>query len=126
MFARLISFIVLLGVIALLVIFLAPEFADQYGNKDINTRIRTFKSSVESETWSASLYDQFRSKASSSIEEVNSTAKNIQNTFTTKTEQVKSAADSVQNAYSAVEKAKDDLRKLSVFSTGAVATGSVH
>lgn len=50
MFARLLSFIILLSVIALLVIFLAPDFADQYGNKVLNTKIRSFKTSVESES----------------------------------------------------------------------------
>ncbi len=53
-----------------------------------------------------------------------STATQVKGTIETKTQEVKQAADSVQNAYQAVEKAKNDIQKVSVFQTGSVKVNS--
>lgn len=43
MFARLIAFLILISVSYTLTVFFAPTFADKYGNKDLNARIRSIK-----------------------------------------------------------------------------------
>lgn len=42
-FTKIIAIIFLLAILFLLAVFLFPDFADQYGNQELNTQIRHFK-----------------------------------------------------------------------------------
>lgn len=43
MFSRLLAFIILIVSGYILLVFLLPEIADQYGNKELNVKIRNIK-----------------------------------------------------------------------------------
>lgn len=135
MFSRLIGLIFLLAAGYLLVVFAAPDIADQYGNKELNAKIRAIKEQSLSfgsgELSPSSLFDELTGKATEFasgtkqlIDESKQTVNQIQTTVTEKTEQVKQAADSVQKAIDAVNTAKDDVQKVTTFS-GTTNTGTV-
>lgn len=130
MLSRIIWFIILIVAAYLLLVFVSPDFADKYGNKDINTKIRNIKDQSlrmsSDESFSTSLWneitgktEQFASGTKQFVDETKETMDHIQSTLSEKTEQVKQATDSVQKAYDAVNTAKNDIQKLSSFS-GAV------
>lgn len=111
-------------------IFLFPEFADRIGNPTWNASIRKLKHQTENiGTFSGSsnpksLIENLGTNAREITNEMRSTATQVKGTIETKTQEVKQAADSVQNAYQAVEKAKNDIQKVSVFQTGSVKVNS--
>ena len=57
------------------------------------------------------------------VDESKSTLDQIQKTVKKKSQEVKDTVGSVQDAYTAFAKAKDDLGKLTNFSTGLTNTG---
>ena len=120
MFAKLISFFILIAVSYTVVVFVAPGFADSYGSVELNTKIRTIKdlslnyaSGSESPS---SLADKVLGTGKSLIDETKQTAEQIQLTLDEKKEQVQKAAESAQKAYDATLKAKEDFQNLTNFS----------
>lgn len=127
MFIRLIWFIVFLAASYVLAVFSAPDFADKYGNKEVNAKIRTIKehslSLGSGELSPSSLWSELTGKANEFasgtrqlVDESKQTVNQIQTTVTEKTEQVKQAADSVQKAIDAVNTAKNDVQKVTTLS----------
>lgn len=145
MFSKFIAFIFLLAGIYLLSIFVMPELSDQYGSKDINTRIRDIKDkslnfasgsdsakSIAEKILDASkgattelksiiasgseVKDSILDTSKQFIEEGKQTIETTEQIITEKTEQAKKAAESAQSAYDAVEKAKKDFENLTNFS----------
>ncbi len=134
-------------------IFFFPDIADQYWNKDINTKVRNIKdmslqfaSGSDSAT---SIADKIRDTsrwiaettkekfASGSditntlmdtgkvfIDETKQTLEHSEQVITEKTEQAKKAAESVQKAYEATQQAKKDLNNLTNFSESIQTTVS--
>ncbi len=130
MIVRLFALILILLILGIGTIFLFPDFADRVGNPTLNASIRKLKSQTENigvlsgSSNPKSLMDNLSNNTTQITNEVRSTATQIKSTLETKTQEVKQAADSVQNAYSAVEKAKNDIQKVSVFQTGSVKVSS--
>lgn len=130
MIARFLALILLCIVVGVGMIFLFPEFADRIGNPTWNASIRNLKHQAENiGTFSGasnpkSLIENLSNNAKDMTHDLQSTATQVKNTIETKTQEVKQAADSVQNAYQAVEKAKNDIQKVSVFQTGSVKVNS--
>jgi methyl-accepting chemotaxis protein len=127
MFARLLWIFLLLSVSYILLVFAAPDFADTYGNSEINAKIRVIKEhslNLGSTGWSPnSLWDELTGKASEFasgskqfVDTTKQTVEQIQTTVTEKTEQVKKATESVQKAVDAVNSAKSDIEKVTTFS----------
>ena len=116
MFSKLIAFIFLLTGFYVLSVFVFPDIADHYGNKDINNKIRTIKDqSLDYASWSESPTSLAEKLIQTSKDMVNETEQTIQNTqkiVTEKTEQVQKTADSVQKAYNAIEEAKTNITNL--------------
>ncbi len=121
-----------LFIIALVVyggaIFIAPDIADTYGNKEFNTVIRLWKLRLEStgSGWvsSKSLIESARDiakpyidESQKAVKEVQNTAEEIKTTIDTKTEQVSKAIDSTQKAINSVNKAKEDIGNTLRFSS---------
>ncbi len=132
MFSKLIAFILLLAGLYIVAVFALPREADQYGNPELNAKIRNIKDmSLNYASGSdspASLADKLMTTGKGIMDETRDTANQIQSTVTEKTEQAKKAAESAQKAYDAVEQAKKDLQNLTNFSGGTqvVASGSVR
>lgn len=132
MFSKLIAFILLLAGLYIVAVFALPREADQYGNPELNAKIRNIKDmSLNYASGSdspASLADKLMTTGKEIMDETRDTANQIQSTVTEKTEQAKAAAASAQKAYDAVEQAKKDLQNLTNFSGGTqvVASGSVQ
>jgi methyl-accepting chemotaxis protein len=132
MFSKLIAFILLLAGLYIVAVFAIPREADQYGNPDLNAKIRNIKDmSLNYASGSdspASLADKLMMTSKDLVDETNKTAEHIQSTLSEKAEQAKRAADSAQKAYDAVEQAKKDIQNLTNFSGGTqtVASGSVR
>lgn len=142
MFSRLFAFIILIVSGYILLVFLFPEIADQYGNKELNVKIRNIKEqSLMIWSWNEtpdSLWKNFSNKAeelgASSqkiIDDSKQTAAQIQTTIEEKTIQVQQAANSVEKAYNAVNAAKTDIERLTSFSWSTTSswnhmTGSVQ
>ncbi len=130
MIVRLFALILILLVLGVGTIFLFPDFADRVGSSTLNTSIRKLKHQTENigvlsgSSNPMSLMENFSDNTTQITNEVRSTATQIKSTLETKTQEVKQAADSVQNAYQAVEKAKNDIQKVSVFQTGSAKVGS--
>lgn len=145
MFAKLSAFVLLIFIIYTLSIFLIPDIADQYGNKDFNTKIRDIKdkslqfasgsdsaSSIADKVFGVSkwIVEGAKEKLASGaeitntvmdtskvfIDETRQTLENTEKVITEKTEQAKKAAESAQKAYDAVEQAKQDFQNLTNFS----------
>jgi ElaB/YqjD/DUF883 family membrane-anchored ribosome-binding protein len=120
MFSKLIAFVLLLVGIYILAVFAIPKEADQYGNPDLNAKIRTIKdmslnyaSGTESP---ASLADKLMTTGKDLVDESRETIEHTEKVLTEKTEQAKRAAESAQKAYDAVEQAKKDFQNLTNFS----------
>ncbi len=132
MFSKLIAFILLLAGLYIVAVFALPREADQYGNPELNAKIRNIKDmSLNYASGSdspASLADKLMTTGKGIMDETRDTANQIQSTVTEKTEQAKAAAASAQKAYDAVEQAKKDFQNLTNFSGGTqvVASGSVQ
>jgi peptidoglycan hydrolase CwlO-like protein len=117
MFPRIVACIILLLVIYMLGVFLLPDITDQYGDAQINQKIRSLKSGMENYTGSStSLFQDLQSQSNKLIDETTKTIDHIQTTVDTKTEQIQQTTESVQKALDAVQKAKSDIEKLSTFS----------
>ena len=116
MLSRFIGFILLIGSVYLVCIFLIPEIADKYGNSDINAKIRSFKDNsllmASGSTSASSIVDRLKTEAQKTLQEGTKTIEQIQTTVEQKTKQVQDTADSVKTAIDAVEKAKDDISTL--------------
>lgn len=148
MFIKFIAFISLLGGSYLLSVFVLPEVADQYGNKELNAKIRDIKekslhfASGSDSAWSIAdkIFDvskwiaiEAQVKLASGAEITNSvidtgrvfidetkqTLENTEQVLTEKTEQAKKAAESAQKAYEATQQAKIDFQNLTNFSGSA-------
>lgn len=123
MLTRLFAFLLLVGILYILGVFFIPNFADTYGNREFNTKIRSLK--WEFENFSSggieakSLIQSAQDIAKPYIDETKNRANQIKTTLDTKTTEVKQAAESVQGAYKAVEWAKNDIQKLSTFGSGS-------
>lgn len=126
MIAKLISFFVLLTVSYAVIVFVVPEFADQYGNTDINTRIRLIKDlSLNYASGSqspVSLADKLLGTGKSLIDETKQTADQIQLALDEKKQQAKKAAESAQKAYDAVSQARQDFQNLTSLSGSSQST----
>jgi methyl-accepting chemotaxis protein len=120
MFSKLIAFVLLLAGIYILAVFAIPKEADQYGNPDLNAKIRTIKDMIlnyASGTESpASLADKLMTTGKDLVDESRETIEHTEQVLTEKTEQAKRAAESAQKAYDAVEQAKKDFQNLTNFS----------
>lgn len=64
-----------------------------------------------------------KNTAKTYVDESKSTVDQIQKTVKKKSQEVKDTVGSLQDAYTAFDKAKGDLEKLTVFSTGSTNTG---
>ncbi len=120
MLTRLVALIIIFVFIYLLGVFLLPTLADKYGNASYNKKIREFKKEMEKDPGSSeSIYENIRNTTKTYVDESKSTADQIQKTVRQKTQEIKNTVTSVQDAYTAMEKAKNDLQKLTIFSTGS-------
>ncbi len=129
MLAKLIAFFLLIGWSYVLSVFVVPDMADQYGNTELNAKIRIIKdqslnyaSGSESPT---SLAEKVLNTSKNLVDETKQTVENTQKVVTEKTEQAKKAAESVEKAYNALEEAKTDIKNLTNFS-GASLSGSIQ
>lgn len=122
MFSRLFAFIILVLAGYAILVFIAPDFADKYGDTTINAKLRNIKEASLS-LWSGwedpiSVWEDISGRttliASGSkqfMQDAKQTADFAQSTITEKTEQIKQAANSVEKAYNAVNAAKNDIQK---------------
>lgn len=108
-------------------VFVTPDFADTYGNKEWNTKIREYKKTLENFSSGGlsgkSLIESaqdiakpYIDESQKTIEEAQNTVKGIKTTIDTKTEQVSKAIDSTQKALDGVNKAKEDIQNTLRFS----------
>ena len=116
MFSRLLAGIFVVWMSYLLLVFIAPNIADQYWNKEINTKIREFKNqSLQFASGSdtpISLFEKIQWTTTSYIEESKNTAKTLETTINTKVNQAKDATVAVENAYSGVMDAANKIKIL--------------
>jgi Tfp pilus assembly protein FimT len=116
MFSRIFGFIMLLAMLYILAIFALPEFADTYGDRDINTKIRNLKNqSLEFASGSntpESLWKKIHTTISPQIQELQSTVQEVTTTVDTKIQQAQEASQAVQSAYSGVLDAKQKIQNL--------------
>ncbi len=132
MFSKFIAFILLFAGLYIVAVFVLPVQADQYGDTELNAKIRNIKdmslSYASGSESPASLADKLMITGKSVIDETTKTADHIQSTLTEKTEQAKRAAESAQKAYDAVEQAKRDFQNLTNFSgsTQVSVSGSIR
>ncbi len=101
-------------------VFVKPDIADQYGDKELNAKIRALKdSSLKIGSWSAlsgSLFENITNTSKNVIEEGTRTINQIETTVKQKTEEVRDTANSVQDAVNAVNAAKSKVENLTNFS----------
>ncbi len=116
MFSRLIGFLLLIGWLYTIAVFLVPDIADKYGNPEINAKVRSFKDNsllmASGSSSATSIVDKLTTETQKTIQEGTRTIKQIQTTVEQKTKQVQDTADSVKTAIDAVEKAKDNINTL--------------
>jgi hypothetical protein len=116
MFARLISLIGIFVIVYVMLVFLSPNIADQYWDKDINAKIREFKDQTlhfaSGSEDPKSLFEKVKSNTDTYIKETKEQAKELETTVNTKIEQAKEASNAVQNAYSGVIDAKQKIQIL--------------
>ncbi|GAB0174546.1 MAG: hypothetical protein HHAS10_04250 [Candidatus Altimarinota bacterium] len=128
MFSRLIAFLLLLGISYVGAIFLAPDFIDLYGNKEVNEKIRALKRETELDRISnnsGTLLDKTKDIARPFIEQskdiVNQTQESLNqlNTVVTeKSEQAKDVIESAQETYKKAQETKSKIEGLTNFGTG--------
>jgi hypothetical protein len=120
MFSKLIAFIILVASVYIIAVFVVPREADQYGNPDLNKKIRTIKEKSLSYTSGsespASLAEKLMMTGKDLVDESRETIEHTEKVLTEKAEQAKAAATSAQKAYDAVEQAKKDFQNLTNFS----------
>lgn len=116
MFIRLFGTIIILITLYLMLVFVAPNIADQYGDRDINAKIRNIKNrSLEFASGSdspVSLFEKIRGSAIPYIEDTKSTVKWLETTVNTKVIQAQEAKVAVENAYSGVVDATQKIKAL--------------
>lgn len=116
MLIRLVSFIIILVTLYLMLVFVAPNIADQYGNKDFNTKIRNIKNeSLEFASGSdspVSLFEKMKNSVTPVIEDTKNTVKDIETTVNTKVIQAQEAKVAVENAYSGFVDATQKIKAL--------------
>lgn len=116
MFVRLFGSVVILVTLYLMLVFVAPNLADQYGDRDINAKIRNIKNqSLEFASGSdspVSLFEKIKGSATPYIEDTKNTVKWIEATVNTKVIQAQEAKVAVENAYSGVVDATQKIKAL--------------
>ncbi|NRH21489.1 hypothetical protein HOO68_05620 [Candidatus Gracilibacteria bacterium] len=116
MLTRIVGFIVILVTLYLMLVFVAPNFADQYGDKDINAKIRNIKNqSLDFASGSdspVSLFEKIKGSTTLYIEDTKNTVKGIEATVNTKVIQAQEAKVAVENAYSGVVDATQKIKAL--------------
>ncbi len=104
MFSRLFGSFIIVWVIYLMLVFVAPNIADQYWNKDINTKIREYKDKslqfASGSDSAGSLFDKIKWTTSTYFEETKKNIKEMETSVNTKVIQVQEASVAVENAYS--------------------------
>lgn len=145
MFTKLFAFIIILVLVYILSIFIIPELADQYGNKNLNVNIRNIKdkslnfasgsdsvSSIADKLLNVShwIVESTKEKLASGseiknvvidsgkifIQEWKQTLENTEKIISEKTEQAKQTVDSITNAYEAIDQAKKNIQNFTNFS----------
>jgi hypothetical protein len=118
MFTRLFALVLLIGVVYGGFIFLAPEFADMYGNREWNEKIRMIKRATELDQASSigSIVDKATDVARPYIDNTQTVVRDLQGTIDTKTEQAKQVIDATQKMYQSVEDAKSKLQNFTSLS----------
>ena len=123
MFARILGFLFFIGGIYLLMVFATPQIADQYGDADINAKIRNIKNaSLQIASGSESpqsLIQNIKKTAKPYVQDLETTVQTTTNTLQKKTEQVQDAAEAVGTAYDAVKTATNKVQNVTDFSTGS-------
>lgn len=116
MLARIIGLIFFLGGIYILLIFLSPEIADQYGNKEINTKIRNIKNySLDMSSGSTdpkSLIDNLTNAGKNVMSDAEKVTKDITHTVDIKVKQVQQATDAVGDAVGSVKTATHAIKNV--------------
>lgn len=116
MFTRLLGFIIILVTLYLMLVFVAPNLADQYGDKSLNIEIRNIKNhSLEFASGSdspVSLFEKMKNTAIPVIEDTKNTVKWFETTVNTKVIQAQEAKVAVENAYSGVVDATQKIKAL--------------
>lgn len=128
MFSRLFALIMLLLISYCVLIFVAPDFTDTYGNREFNENARMLKRSLELDrtmSGSSTLLDEasniakpYIDSSRKIIDETKSTIDTVQTTVLEKTEQVKAATEATKNAIDAAKDAKNKIDSLTQFWTG--------
>ncbi len=116
MFSKLLGSIIIISVLYIMFVFIAPAIADQYWNKEINTKIREYKNkSLEFASGSdspSSLFEKIKSTSNTYIDATATELKKIEQTVNTKVNQVKDAWSAIETAYSGVIDAKNKIQIL--------------
>lgn len=116
MFLRVFAGLFALCMLYILLIFTFPNIADQYWNKEINTKIRDFKNQTlqfaSGSDTPTSLFEKIKWTTTSYFDESKNTVKTIESTVNTKVSQAKDATVAVENAYSGVIDAANKIKIL--------------
>ncbi len=116
MFSRLIGLILFLIFSYILLVFVLPDIADQYWDKDINTKIRNIKNTslqfASGSHSTGSLFTTIHSTVMPLVDETQKTVQQINTTITTKVQQVQETSNAIQSAYSGVIDAKNKIESL--------------
>ncbi len=117
MFSRLFGSILIAGILYGMLVFVAPDLADQYGNRDINAKIREYKDKslhfASGSSASGTLFDNIKWTATSYLDETKKNIEWFQITVNTKVSQVQEVWLAIESAYSGVMDAKRKIQNLS-------------
>ena len=116
MFSRLLGSIFIVWILYILLIFVAPNLADQYWNKDINTKIREFKNQslqlASGSDSATSLFDKLKASTTTFIQDTKKDIEWLETSVDAKVKQVHEASIAVENAYSGVVDATVKIQNL--------------
>ncbi|MBC7504015.1 hypothetical protein H7169_03510 [Candidatus Gracilibacteria bacterium] len=116
MFSQLIGLIAVIILSYVFMIFVAPNIADQYGNGELNAKIRNIKD--ESLNFASgsdsleSLFEKIKNTTTPYIENTKTSYDTLNSTVDTKVEQVKDTAKAVENAYTGIIDATQKIQNL--------------
>jgi hypothetical protein len=116
MFSRLFGFLIIIGLSYLMLIFIIPTTADQYWNKELNTKIREYKNiSLQFASGSdtpISLFDKLKGGTQVFIQDTKNNIQGLETSVDSKVKQVHEASIAVENAYSGVIDATQKIQNL--------------
>lgn len=116
MFSRILGSAFIVWILYLLLVFISPNTADQYWNKEINAKIREIKNqSLLFASWAdspQSLFEKIKGESVKYVDQTKATIDTLNTTVDTKVKQVQDASIAVENAYSGVMDATQKIKNL--------------